>query len=293
MLELTEVQCRSLELSRMFLTWEATGTEDPLDYDIYVERADSPGGAWTTLTSVPLVDSYIFVDSQPGLLHTWNQLFYRLRAVHRASSETAYFPRVPVRLQARPPLDALEMSRQELVLLKEFTGRKCWLFKRRTFGLKCPECWDRFSQRKTKSNCRTCWSTGWMGGYHNPIEFYCQIDPTGQAAQIVPPVGETHQENTTARTIFFPPIDVRDLIVEAENKRWRVHTRSTTERARAPVKQELQIHRIPEGDMEYAIPLNLDILATEPTAVRQFQNPTVPGTVGAGLEGIFSRYGVD
>ncbi len=57
MLELTEVQCRSLELSRMFLTWEATGTEDPLDYDIYVERADSPGGAWTTLTSVPLVDS--------------------------------------------------------------------------------------------------------------------------------------------------------------------------------------------------------------------------------------------
>lgn len=293
MLDLKNVQCRSLELSRMYITWETDSTEDPLDFDFHVEKAQSPGGAWTQATPVPLVDQYLFVDSQPGLLHTWNNLYYRIRVEKRGTDQVAYYPRVPVRLQARPPLDALEMARQELVMLRELTGRLCWLFKRRTFGARCPECWDRFSMKKTKSNCRTCWNTGWMGGYHSPIEFYCQIDPTGQAAQLMGGPGETHQENTSARTIFFPPIDPRDLIVEAENKRWRVHTRSYTERVRSPVKQEIQLHRIPEGDMEFSIPLNIDILTTNPTAVRQFQNPTVPGTVGAELAGTFSRYGVD
>ncbi len=292
MLDITKVQCRSLELSRMYITWETKGSEDPLDYDIHVERASSPGGLWTQLTSVPLVDTYIFVDSQPGLLHTWNQLYYQLNVTRRATGESAIFPRVPVRLEARPPLDALEMSRQEMVMLKELTGRKCWLFKRRTWGARCPECWDKHSMRKTKSNCRTCWNTGWMGGYHKPIEFWCQIDPAAVGVQLLDGPGETQQINSSARTIFFPPIDPRDIIVEAENKRWRVHSRSLTERARSPVKQEIQIHRIPEGDMEFELPLNIDILSEDPTAVRQFQNPTVPGTVGAGLEGIFSRYGV-
>lgn len=293
MLDLKNVQVRSLELSRMYITWETDTTEDPQDFDFYVERSSSPGGPWTTLSPVPLVDTYIFVDSQPGLLHTWNQLYYRIRVEKRGTDQEAHYPNVPVRLQARPPLDALEMARQELQMLKELTGRKVWLLKRRTFGARCPECWDRFSLKKTKSNCRTCWSTGWMGGYHKPLEFYCQIDPSADASQILGGPGETQQKNTTARTIFFPPIDPRDLLVEAENKRWRVHSRTYTERARSPVKQELQLHRIPEGDMEFAIPINVDILTESPTAPRQFQNPTVPGTVGSALDGIFSRYGVD
>ena len=286
MLTPTKIQVRSLSLDRLVLSWEATeSTEDPQDFDVYVERSGSPGGDFVTITSVPLVDTYVFVDVQRGLLHQWAKLYYRLRVVRRRSGETAYFPDLPVRLQARPPLDGLEMSRQELVMLKEFTGRKCWLFKRRTFGARCPECWNARTFQRTKSHCKTCWDTSFLGGYHRPIEFYCQIDPHAQAPQISAPLGEQQQENTTARTIFFPPVDPRDIIVEAENIRWIVNSRTYTERARAPVKQEFQMHRIPEADIEYALPVNVDLLNLDPTAVRQYSNPVNPAVVPAGLEG--------
>ena len=293
MLQLSNVFCSSLDLDHLILSWEVDSTEDPLDFDIYVERSGSPSGPFDTITPRALVDTYIFVDVQKGLLHNWAKLYYRLRVVRRVSGEEAVFPELATSLRAEPPLDGLEMARQELVLLKEFVGRKCWLFKRRTFGARCPECYEPRTGKRVRSNCLSCWNTGYAGGYHRPIEFYCQIDPTAQAPQLPAAVGEQQQENCAARTIFFPPIDPRDLIVEADNIRWLVSHRTYTERARSPVKQEMQLHRIPKGDIEYKLPLDVDLLSLDPTAVRQFSNPTDPDTVASGLDGIFSAVGVD
>jgi len=292
-LELINVACRSLDLDRLTLSWDIADTsESPLDYDFHVQRAGSPGGEWDTVSPQALVDTYIFVDAQAGLLHNWAKLYYRIRVVRRSTGEESFYPDVPVSLRAAPPLDALEMARQELVLLKEFVGRKCWLFKRRTSGAKCPECWDPRSMQRVKSKCMSCYGTGWAGGYHRPIEFYCNIAPAAQTPQNVPPVGELQIENSTAWTIFFPPVDPRDVIVEPENVRWLVHNRVYTERARAPVKQQLQIHRITPGDMEFLLPLDVDPATLDPTAVRQFHNPVNPEIVVDGLDGVFSRLGV-
>lgn len=296
MLELVNIQARSLELSRLFLTWETEGSADPQDYDIYVERAGAPSGPWHTLTPQPLVDRYMFVDVQQGLMSRWERLHYRLRVVRRAGGDTAYFPRQrTTTLVARPTLDALEMARQEMILLREFTGRECWLFKKRTFGPRCPECWDVYSQQVTKSGCLTCYGTGYAGGYHRPMKFWIQIDPAADNPQLAAPVGELRPVTTTARTIFFPPVDPRDVIVEPENVRWRVGPRTNTERVRHPVKQEMQLVRIIEGDVEFNLPISTDILEHAPTAIRQFSNPTKPGTVRdlSSLDGYFSRYGVD
>ena len=292
MLDLTNVKINSLDLDRLYLSWETESNEDPQDYDFWVERSGSPSGPWDTITARALVDTYLFVDIEPGLLHIWAHRYYRIRVVRRDTQETAYYPTVPVRLQAEPPLDALEMARQELVLLKEFTGRLCWLFKRRTQGFRCPECWDPRASQRMKSRCLSCYDTSFAGGYHNPIECYIQIDPTASAPQLTGAIGEQQQQNTTARTIFFPPIDPRDVLVEAENIRWKVQVRTYTERVRSPVKQEMQLHRIPRPDIEYLLPLDLDVLNMDPTAVRQFSNPTTPSKVGAGLEGLFSSLGV-
>jgi len=289
MLQLTDVKCRSLDLDRLTLFWELENTsESPLDYDFYIERSGSPGGDWDTVSPQPLVDTYIFVDAQAGLLHNWAKLYYRIRVVNRASGAEAFYPEVPVSIRAQPPLDALEMTRQELILLKELVGRKCWLFKRRTSGARCPECWDNRSMQRVKAKCLSCYGTGWAGGYHRPIEFYCNIAPAAQSPQNVPPVGELQLENSTGWTIFFPPIDPRDVIVELENVRWMVHNRVYTERVRAPVKQNFQIHRLTPGDIEFCLPVGIDLLTLDPTAVRQFSNPVNPDVVAPGLEGLFS-----
>jgi hypothetical protein len=74
-------------------------------------------------------------------------------------------------------------------------------------------------------------------------------------------VGPTQQSNTTARLGYFPPLKPRDVVVEPENIRWRVMQVSHTEQVRAPVHQEIQLHRIPASDIEYRLQFQLtDVL---------------------------------
>ena len=47
-----------------------------------------------------------------------------------------------------------------------------------------------------------------------------------------------------------------------------------TQRLRATVRQELRIHEIPKGDIEFELPLNLNnLLNLQPSAERNYTNP--------------------
>ena len=85
--------------------------------------------------------------------------------------------------------------------------------------------------------------------------------------------GERQPSDTHARTLSFPPISPRDIIVESENRRWRVVNVVTTQRLRAVVHQELQLHEIARSDIEYSLPLALDATQVRPAASRNFSNP--------------------
>ena len=45
-----------------------------------------------------------------------------------------------------------------------------------------------------------------------------------------------------------------------------------TERLRAKVRQELRLHEIPRGDIEYALPINIDERAHVAASERNFTN---------------------
>ncbi len=126
----------------------------------------------------------------------------------------------------------------------------------RTFGQRCPDSWDPYKQKLTRSGCQTCFDTGFVRGYLHPIEIWGQIDPSPKSEQNTN-VGSQQQVDTTARFGSFPPMKPRDVIIEAENLRWRIVKVTQTEKARARIHQELQIHRIPEKDIEFVIPLVL------------------------------------
>ena len=106
----------------------------------------------------------------------------------------------------------------------------------------------------------------------SPVKCFVQIDPFPKNVQLTT-LGETQTQLTTGRMTHFPPVKPRDILVESGNIRWRIERVNTVQRLRAVVHQELVLHRIPQGDIEYNLPINIDLKSFEASAPRNFTNP--------------------
>ena len=252
-LKIEGLRVRSLNVDLMEVTWRAENTmEDVLDYTFQILRSESPMGPFEALTGT-FEDRYIFVDNNIKLGHAYRKYFYTVRVTRKRDGEREDFG--PASLEADPDLLSVELRKHLNLLFREFAGRRCWVLPIRTFGQRC-QCWSATLGKRTKSGCKVCFDTGFTRGYMHPIESWIQFDPNSKSEQ-QSAVGIQQQSNTTARMGYFPDLKPRDLIIESENRRWRVVAVSATEHLRATVHQELQLHEIPSTDVEYAIELQL------------------------------------
>lgn len=273
--EVTQFVVRSFDLDHLDLFWEigaltsSAETHEIFDYDFYVLRSgDSPTGPFEQIAG-PLRDQYMLRDIQVSLLHKWREYFYKLKVVHRPSGKIKEFG--PVSPTPEVDLIGAEVIRQEDMLFREHIGRRCFLFIKRTFGPVC-SCLDPVLGRRTRANHLPCFGTGFLGGFMSPIEVFAQIDPAPKVS-VATSTQEQQPQDTTGRMISFPPISPGDILVESENKRWRVGPMKPTERLRSPIRQEFNIHSIPRGDVEFALPVNVDLKELKPSAARNFTNP--------------------
>ncbi len=271
MLNVVNVQVKSLELDHLDVYWEISdSSEDAWDYTFTVERSESAMGPFDQ-ASEPFSDKYYFRDSIVNLYSRWRQLWYRIKVTSKLTSEFVYS--ASATQEPRPSLDAIEVRRLELIAFREHIGRLVWIFPVRTFGQRCPDCYDKRTGNRRRSQCPTCFSTTYVRGYLDPIATYLQIDPSPKHVEMLQ-VAKTEQSNTTGRTPYFPPLKPKDIIVEAENRRWRIERVSTTQRLRAVLHHEVVLHEIPRADIEYSIPINIDDLRRlEPSPQREFTNP--------------------
>lgn len=287
MIQVTKLYARSFDLDHTNVFWEIGNfAGNPRQYEFKVLRSESSFGPWEEITP-PFFDVYWFRDNTPPKMHKWRKLYYLLRVRDIVSNETADFG--PTSQEGEPDLIAMEILRQEDILFREHIGRLCWLFPVRTFGAYCV-CYDRVTNRRTKSQCLNCYDTGFLGGFLSPIACYVQFDPNGN--QPTPtPHREIQHSKTTARLISFPQIKPKDILVEAENTRWRVESMTPTERLRTTVHQELVLQEIELGEVEYKLPVNIsDLRNLEISAERNFTNPQhVDGT--SDLQDLLAVYG--
>jgi len=277
MLEVIKIAASTVDLNYTRLVWELRVTgEDPLDYDFYILRSGSAAGPFDVLAGPIRYDTYEFLDGDVYHQNKFRRYFYRVRAVHRGSGQVREYPHDSAAwVKARPTLIATELRRQERVLFREFSGRRAVLLPLRRFGRRCPRCWDPVAGRKVISQCLTCFDTTYVGGYLQPIEIFIQIDPSPKVQQNNAH-GREGQDNTRARKSSFPPTMVGDVIVEAENIRWRITQVSTTQRLRAVAHEELQLHYIVPDQIEYEFPIFWPE-DFEASPAREFTNPMTPG----------------
>lgn len=272
-IEVKNLKVRSLDVDFQEISWELAETsEDVLDYTYTVLRSEGPEGPYTEITPA-MDDQFIFVDTTVRTGDLYRQYFYKLLVTDKRDGGTKEFG--PASMSPDPDLVALELRKHMNLLFREFIGRRCWVFPARTFGARC-SCWNKTLGKRMRSGCRACYDTGYIGGgYMRPIEAWISIDPNPKMQQQLN-VGETQQHNTTARMGYFPPVKPRDLIIEPENKRWRVAQVSATEQLRAPIHQELQLHQIPTGDIEYKIEFDIGDAQLKDlflSPARNFTNP--------------------
>jgi hypothetical protein len=71
---------------------------------------------------------------------------------------------------------AREINRREYFLLTHFVGVKSYIFKRKTYGKRCPQCWDYKAEKVVKDHCENCFGTSFEGGYFPAIPCYFQYD---------------------------------------------------------------------------------------------------------------------
>lgn len=271
MLEVRNIKVYSLSTDHLDISWEITNTSlDPYDYTFTIERSESEYGPFDQISEA-FSNRYNFRDVVLNLSSRWRQYWYRIKITRKSDSEVSYSS--PARLAAKPDLVAQEVRRMELILFREHVGRKCWLFPIKTFGQRCVSCYDHVTKQRMISQCSTCYDTSFVGGYLDPVEAYVQFDPSPKHKDLSQLL-ETEQQNTSARLPHFPSVKPRDIIVESENRRWRVERVSTTTRLRAVLHQELVLHEIPRSDIEYSIPINLnDLEEFEASPEREFTNP--------------------
>lgn len=288
-LVIKDLRVRSLDQDFYELSWKIEDVRDDiLDYTFQVLRSESPEGPFDPLGG-PFEDQYFFIDNTVKVEHRWRKYWYILRITHKASGDV-----VDTESVAREPdadLITLELRRHMQLLFKEFNGRRCWILPERTFGMRC-SCWNPTLNKRTRSGCVTCFDTGFVRGYMSPIESWIQIEPNAKSEQ-QSAVGGQQQSNTTAKAAWYPTLKPRDIIVEAENRRWRVVTVTQTENGRATVHQELQLHEIPPKDIEYKIPLEMDKALRDIwlSPSRNFTNPqNLESFEEAELPGIFNLY---
>ena len=146
MLQIRNLKVYSLSKDYVDLDWEIATTDlDPHDFTFVVERSEAQFGPFDRICE-PFSDKYRFRDVIVNLLHRWRNYWYRIRVTRKSDSEVSYSD--SARMAAKPDLITQETRRLELILFREHIGRSCWVFPARTFGQRCPSCYDKRTKKR-------------------------------------------------------------------------------------------------------------------------------------------------
>ena len=293
MITLRNVRVTGFSRSYYDVYWEvAPTTSDLQEYEFYVERSEAEAGPFQEIAG-PLIDRFHLRDNDVPLISSMRTLFYRIKVRHPMSGKVEYSETVDRWGQA--PLIAQEIIRLETLLFQEFNGRTCWTFPRRTFGQRCPQCWDHVMQKCRDDQCPTCFKTGISGGYHYPVQFFGQIDEAELQSEIT--LHDHHaQKHFRLRCPASPELKPDDLLIDYKNRRMKAVKIGGTSHLGVRVRQEITLVLLQPGSIEDAVPLKVDAETLQTVGWRNYINPhnveaITQGPFDDGMDFLLGRFG--
>lgn len=244
--------------------WGVEPEADDLDaIEVELLRSESPSGPFEKLQVFDPVATFSFTDKTAPWRPKNFELYYQLRGVLKANGNVVT-DTLPFGFQGRLPIDAVEIIRQHNILLRgvnghrSLTGIPTTVYKKRTFGARCLECTDAPTGRVVISQCKACGGTGRRGtGYYDPLIVNMNFQPAPSAIQISN-LGKLEDNETIAFMTNFPIMYPGDMVVEPDEKHWRVVHVDVTERKRVVVHQLLRLRQLDHNDVEYEVLRHLE-----------------------------------
>ena len=289
MLVVRDIKVRSLSTEYAHILWcvEPTSSTDPItDYSFLILRAGAQSGPYEVI-SEPLSDVYIWRDNSAKDGRLWGKYFYRIRVKNNDTGDFFdYGSRDPkevldgldpggVSKEPEPPLLAREMIYRLRLSQKTYSGRECFILQLRTFGTRCPECWNDLHGQRTKSRCKLCFGASFIGGVHVPVQIPLQVLQNDTVSLGLGHTGLIEPGQKIFLAANYPEFKSRDIIVEAHNDRWRVNVINPSKVQGALVSQQLVCSRIPKTDIEYDIPIRgIDPIRFNATDLRHYVGAT-------------------
>lgn len=151
-------------------------------------------------------------------------------------------------------LRSIEIQRREYWLLSRFNGAKSYIFRRKTFGKRCPICWNTKLEKVMDDHCPNCLGTSFDGGYFEPAPLYINYFPTNNN-QVDTYYGKQEPDQQAGGwTISMPEIRPRDVIVRTSDwNMYVVENMTPTELQTHTVKQTIALTQLSKSTVEYKL----------------------------------------
>ena len=195
------IRVYTLEVESITVEWEIEPTTlDLAQYTVEVWRSESEGGQYQRVSmTMAAGDIFDFRDVGVNQLSKWRYFYYRIRITDRNDSAESFdygsneWRKVlegedpgGVVMEAPPDIYAMESIRRFNLVMREHAGRRVLVSVSKTWGQRCPVCWDQLKRRRTKSHCITCFDTGLLGGFFQPMEAWAMKPPHRVMNQLTP-----------------------------------------------------------------------------------------------------------
>lgn len=247
----------------VFVQWSVTGTSESGDFLVDVYRSGSPEGPWTPLT-VGAINIYNYYDIFPitnpdavtesvNTLSVVRGIFYRVVVTSPGSVVAEAVSDVAPRLKGRFKLIKRKMLRDQAVAYRRLNGTEIAILKRRRWGPRCPDCFDVITKEQLRSECTTCFSTSYAGGYYTPIVTVGRRTVL-QRDQGMTPMNTTETNVAQFWLLDVPYVEVDDIIVGLrDGRRYKITKYHNTELQTVTVHQKVDVTEMPRSSIEYRI----------------------------------------
>lgn len=249
----TEVHILSIDPSRLLISWKLKKTSQDLkNLYFFILRGESPSELeQLNGQGIPGNTLYEYVDTT-GKLKSYNKnYYYQVVAREIVDGVTVHEFKAKVSTwQGELDLVATYIIEEHLFAYEHVFGTPAFIYKKKNEGTRCPECWDTVLKRVTRSNCSTCLSTGFIGGYYKPIASWMDFSPDPTSAQIMD-FGIRELNQSDVQFTNYPYLQLGDIILELEPLTfWRVINSRGSEKNRTTVLQVARVDAVNKSDIE-------------------------------------------
>lgn len=239
--------------NQVSLSWTVPAQFGECIYNVYFSSSEDSG--FQKLNATPITETF-YSDTTTEEFRKWNRGFYVVEAILTQKNN--------VTIRSKPEsweavqrnwvsIRATEIQRREYWLLSRFVGIKSYLFRVKTFGKRCPYCWNPHLEVVLDDRCVHCAGTSFENGYYNASPFYAQYDPTNNS-ELKGYFGVAEPNQVPAWTISIPEIRTGDVIVRTGSWNvYRVDRITPTELQGNTVRQMMLLTELAKRDIEYIL----------------------------------------